>query len=242
MWENCAGRVAVVFDGYLEKTTKDHAHKKRYSVASMDIVLSIESELQCEKDVYLSNPINKQNFINLLSQYLWKKGISIEQCTKDADLSIVRCAMKKAMKKDTIIIADDTDILVLAVHYLEELNPPKNIYMFRPSSNTYVDLKSVQNNIPKPVRSQILSIHAISGCDTVSQLYGIGKDKLFKQLCKNPDKTSQLLAFSRIPYDEKSIKDGGLKTITQLYNINKAQYHDIRPLWVWSLLYFMTGN
>ena len=33
--------------------------------------------------------------------------------------------MKKAMKKDTIIIADDTDILVLAVHYLEELNPPK---------------------------------------------------------------------------------------------------------------------
>ena len=72
--ENCAGRVAVVFDGYLEKTTKDHAHKKRYSVASMDIVLSIDSELQCEKDVYLSNPINKQNFIDLLSQYLLQKG------------------------------------------------------------------------------------------------------------------------------------------------------------------------
>ena len=138
--------------------------------------------------------------------------------------------MKKAMKKDTIIIADDTDILALAVHYLEELNPPKNVHMSRTSSNTYADLKTVQNSISKPVRSQILSIHAISGCDTVSQLYGIGKDKLFKQMCKNPDKTNQLLAFSRVPYDEKSIKDGGLKTISQLYNINKAQYHDIRPL------------
>ena len=102
--------------------------------------------------------------------------------------------------------------------------------MFKSSSNTYVDLKSVQNSISKPVRSQILSIHAISGYDTVSQLYGIGKDKLFKRLCKNPDKTSQLLAFSWVPYDEKSIKDGGLKTIAQLYNINKARYHDIRPL------------
>ena len=79
--------------------------------------------------------------------------------------------MKKAMKKDTIIIADDTDILVLAVHYLEELNPPKNVHMSRTSSNTYADLKTVQNSISKPVRSQILSIHAISGCDSFSVIW-----------------------------------------------------------------------
>lgn len=224
-------KVTIVFDGYLEKSTKDHTHKQRYPVASMEMVLRVDSDLQCDKDIFLSNPINKQNFIDLLSQHLVSKGMNTIKCKKDADVTIVNCAITKAMNKNAIIIGDDTDLLILAVHYIGELKPPNNVYMFRQSSNTYVDLKSVVSTILEPVRSHILAIHALSGCDTVSQLFGIGKDKLFKQMCKNPSKTNDLLAaFSKLPYDEQAIKDAGFKIIAGLYNMSKAKFEDLRPL------------
>ena len=223
-------KVTVVFDGYLESSTKDHVHKKRYPVASMEMVLSMDSELQCDKGIFLSNPKNKQKFIDVLSEHLRVEGISIEKSQKDADLLIVQCALDKAMEKNAIIIGDDTDILVLALHYISKLNPPNNVYMFRQISNTYVDLKSVLSTISKPVMDQILSIHALSGCDTVSQLFGAGKDKLFKQMCKNPENLSDIMAFSQSPYEEKSVKDGGLKIIARLYNMKIAAYEDLRPM------------
>ena len=43
------GILTVVFDGYLEKRTKDHIHEQRYPVTSMEMVIS---------------PVNKQNFID----------------------------------------------------------------------------------------------------------------------------------------------------------------------------------
>ena len=99
-----SGKVTVVFDGYLEKSTKDHAHMQRYPVNSMEMVISIEVELQCDKDIFLSNPVNKQNFIDLLSKNLLKKGIAVTQCKKDADVSIIKCAMEKAMKNSVMVI------------------------------------------------------------------------------------------------------------------------------------------
>ena len=62
-------KVTVVFDGYLEKGTKDPAHLQRYPVASMEMVVTADSKLQCDKDVFLSNKVNKQKFIDLLSYH-----------------------------------------------------------------------------------------------------------------------------------------------------------------------------
>ena len=116
------------------------------------------------------------------------------------------------------------------MHYIEEWSPPKEVYMFKQASNTYLDLKSVASSIPQPVRCQILEIHALSGCDTVSQLFGVGKDRLYKQIYKNPSRATHLTAFSRYPYEEKSVEEAGLQVIAGLYNMKDTSYEDIRPM------------
>ena len=225
--KNIAGRVTVVFDGYLEKSTKDHIHKKRYPVSSMQMIVTTESEIQCDKDIFLSNPENKQIFIiNLLAQHLADMEIHVQLCKRDADVMIVQSAVQKAMEKNVMIIGDDTDLLVLAVHFIEQLKPPNKIHFHRQASNTYVAVECVHNTVPMPVRTHILPIHTLSGCDTVSQLFGIGKDRLYKLMCKNPSLISKLESFSHQPYNEESVKESGLNIIGRLYNMKDTSYED----------------
>ena len=47
----------------------------------------------------------------------------------------------------------------------------------------------------KELINNILSIHAISGCDTVSSLYGIGKTKSSKNIVKSPQLATYLVVF-----------------------------------------------
>ena len=53
--------VHVVFDGYLLSTTKDHCHLKRCPVKSMTQAVELDQKLLCKKQVFLSNPTNKQD-------------------------------------------------------------------------------------------------------------------------------------------------------------------------------------
>ena len=65
----------VVFDGYLESSTKDHCHQKRAPVNSLLMDLSdLSKTLLCKKPVFLSNPSNKQQFINALADALQSAG------------------------------------------------------------------------------------------------------------------------------------------------------------------------
>ena len=64
----------------------------------------------------------------------------------------------------------------------------------------------------------------------MSQLYGIGKDKLFKQISKKPDIARGLEPFLAAEYDEASIKAVGLDIIAGLYNMRGSKYEDVRPM------------
>ena len=94
----------------------------------MEIVISPDTEFQCDKDVFLSNPVNKQNLIDLLSQYFTHyKGIGVKQHEKDADVAMYSLfsiyAMDKAMNINIMLVGDDAELLGLAVHYIEDMCP-----------------------------------------------------------------------------------------------------------------------
>ena len=67
-------RVTIVFDGYLQSSTKDHCHRKRQPVSALAIAFSSENPLSCEKQVFLSNKVNKQNIVNSIGQHLNDHG------------------------------------------------------------------------------------------------------------------------------------------------------------------------
>ena len=116
------GSATIVFDGYGEDpSTKDAAHLRRTGgVCSTTINFTRNMILNSKKEQFLSNPHNKQRFIDLLSDKLNENGCTVHHAEGDADVLIVAKTMESARQKGTILIGEDTDLLILLLHYMNE--------------------------------------------------------------------------------------------------------------------------
>ena len=61
------------------------------------------------------------------------------------------------------------------------------IYLEQPNSKRTINMTHLITVMPEDLRRNILLIHAITGCDTTSFPFGIGKTKLFKTIVENED-------------------------------------------------------
>lgn len=85
---------------------------------------------------------------------------------------------------DTItILSDDTDVFVLLVHFYREkkLTCPLTMEATSNSDRKTIGIKET-SRIHEHIVDGLIAAHALSGCDTVDQLYGIGKTKVVKVL------------------------------------------------------------
>ena len=100
--------------------------------------------VQRKRDDFLSNKKNKHRFITLLQDYLQRQGCHTEQAT--ADLLIVQTgiAASENVSKPTILVGDDTDLLVLLCFHTKSTS--RNIY-FRPEPKQY----NCRGNLQAPV-------------------------------------------------------------------------------------------
>ena len=95
-------------------------------------------------------------------------------------LSVVELAVKSVK-----IICDVTDVFVLLVHYYITENLTSELIMCGTSASrsvTYVKATAIKH---ASIANQLLPAHALSSCDTVSQLYGIGKGTVLKVVNSN---------------------------------------------------------
>ena len=104
---------------------------------------------------------------------------------EEADNIIVQqvlgCAAENEESK-IIVVADDTDVFVLLLHYHHTENLKNVVLMESPiKGRTVVDIgKTVQKH--SEIVEGILPVHALSGCDTVASYFGIGKATVLKTL------------------------------------------------------------
>ncbi len=125
------GEADVVFDGYEGgPSTKDSVHLKRTAnLSSATINFSGSMVMNSKKQHFLSNPGNKQRFINMLSTSLSRKGCTTHHADGDADRLIVMTAVNCARHTDTVVIGDDTDLLIMLLHCVDDTS--RDIY-FKP--------------------------------------------------------------------------------------------------------------
>ncbi len=101
---------------------------------------------------------------------------------EEADAIIVAQAISAAKeeRKYVTVVADDTDVyIMLLYHYLaESLNMPMKLQPTQ-AARTSIDVAATVGKL-KDIIAQLLPAHALSGCDTVSMCYGIGKSKMLK--------------------------------------------------------------
>ena len=182
------GEAVVVFDGYKEFTTKDMTHKRSLKgKKGVSVTFSLDMSLSVTKEAFLSDPKNKQQFIDFLGTKLTNQGSHVFHDQADADLFIVQKAIESAESMDTVFIGDDTDLLVVLLHHM----PPhsKNIFFAsdckKNTKGRVWNIKEVQAKLGTFVCKHIPFLHAFLGCDTTSRLFGIEKGSILKKFKEN---------------------------------------------------------
>ena len=110
----------IVFDGYsTQQTTKAATHVRRHGT-SVQVNFTGDMILQDTREKFLANPSNKQRFINLLCETLMKLGFQIHHAKDDADCLIVKTTLDVTASSTTVLIGEDTNLLVLLLYYVTD--------------------------------------------------------------------------------------------------------------------------
>lgn len=214
----------IVFDGYEGgPSTKDSTHQRR-SKGHMEPTINFADDMICksQKDHFLANKANKQKMINLIGEKLKDRGFKVVHCDGDADLMIVQTGVQAAKTQDTVVVGEDTDLLVLLCHHAD---PESHRIIFRSESRQTSKQKKKVWNIQALKRDlgfetckHILFGHAILGCDTTSSLFGIGKAAVLKLITKNPQFQQHAAVFTDETATKEEIETAGHAALLTLYN------------------------
>ena len=146
----------------------------------------------------------------------------IELRHEEADVSIVYHLLHEASQGNSpiTVLSEDTDVLVLLLHHVHALNCnlPSTIEVRMQSLSSGRSIIDVNKTIQQhaAIIPNLLAAHAITGCDTVSSISGIGKSTVLKKL-KN-FKEELKLGDANSSFD--AILKSTCKFVTTLYGRN----------------------
>ena len=212
------GKATIVFDGYSEgPSIKDNTHQRRGQNTHPIVSFNAKTEFVGKKD-FLSRPCNKQGLIDLVTEELQMKDCKVINASGDADVDIVKAAIKASQHQPTTLIGEDTDLLILLLYYADTNN--KGLY-FRSDKSTVpkvYDISEMKQVLGSDLCSQLLFIHAFTGCDTTSRIYNVGKKSAFQKLA-NGELTIQTCAnVFLLPNQTKNvIEDLGSKVMAVMF-------------------------
>ena len=220
------GKAVVVFDGYSAASTKDMAHKQRAKGKKGPTVSFTNDMVLCvSKDIFLSNSVNKQNFIQQLGNNLQAAGCEVFHASSDADVLIAQKAIEMANEQNTVLVGDDTDLLVLLLHH--SIITSKDLFFApEPKKNAkrhVWDIKNSKSSIGPFVCQHILFLHALSGCDMTSRLFGIGKAAVLKKFKTNATLQQAAKVLDSFSATPEVIESAGETALVVMYNGKKKQ-------------------
>jgi cytochrome c553 len=149
-----------------------------------------------------------------------REGCVTVQAEEDADTNIVAAALHLASKPEigaVAVAADDTDILVMLVHHVTE-NMTQIYFVPHPrkitaaASQLPINIRAIQKSIGSTACRQLLTVHALGGCDTTSAIFRMGKGAIFKKIT-NASFTSHL---TDVMQDSSSLREDVVKAGQQL--------------------------
>lgn len=209
-------QVVVVFDGYPARTsTKRFERLRRMRVhCSPEVMFESNMINQIPQERFLANDQNKSRLIKLLSTNFEECGIEVKQAQEDADLLIVNTALSKAKELEkVVIVGEDIDLLVLMTALGQSFS---NLFYLKPGRGSAGDLFFSTKSF-KFDPGSILFIHAFSGCDTTSAIFGQGKIKLCNIVNKFPEMKGVIEAFMDPLSHHEDITVAGEQILKTLY-------------------------
>jgi hypothetical protein len=112
------GKAVVVFDCYQSNNTKDMTHQRRSKGRiGATVTFTADMTLTMKKEEFFANRQNKHLFLSMLSGELQTTNCETYHASGDAYLLIVQKAVQCATIKNTVLIGDETDLLVLLCYH-----------------------------------------------------------------------------------------------------------------------------
>ena len=167
--------------------------------------------------------MNKHALIKLISGRFREKGCHTIQAEGDADLDIVKAAVAMSEHISATLIGEDTDLLVLLLYHAPT-NDCKHLY-FRSDKGTpnVYNITVLKRLLCDDVCSDLLFIHAFSGCDTTSRIFGVGKKSVVQKVIAGDSVLHECSKVFRTPMaDPATVKTTGCEVVVSLFNGGKS--------------------
>ena len=130
--------------------------------------------------------------------------------------------------RDVGIFTVDSDVAILVCYYSELLNCRSFLQIVSGSNLRIMDIGN--NDLEEDLLKSVPSLHALSGCDSVSAINGIGKGKWLKTVTKSDEYIFAIQVLGEDIVVDKSTTDVIEKLFCHLYGmpeeneINDARY------------------
>ncbi|KAK3102254.1 hypothetical protein FSP39_009938 [Pinctada imbricata] len=232
----------VVFDGYeAGPSTKDHTHRRRTrGITGTRVIFEESTPFRSKKDIFLSNNQNKQDFIKMLSSELRKEGIDVKQAEADADVLISKTAIELSRSQSTTLFGEDTDLLVLLLFHADE-NCQLHIRSDKLNNNQKVwNIAEAKRSLGPNLCNLLPVIHALTGCDTTSRLYSIGKGLAIKKILSSESLCNSANVFLQRSVPEEEIIKAGEDIVAALYG--GVPHEDLNTLRYRKFAYKVAAN
>ena len=96
-----------------------------------------------------------------------------------------------------VICATDTDILILLVFASSRFNPAEQ-WSMKTARDSFVEISKISSHYREAACNILPAFHSITGCDTTSYSYNVGKVKPFKMMISK-DNSNNLNSFGQKP-------------------------------------------
>ena len=217
------GVCTVVFDGYENgPSTKDHEHQRRITKSTANITINENMVVHRDQDQFLANSNNKLQLISLLSKDLSAAGHNIKQATDDADTLIASCALDIASEESVVVVADDIDILILLLYHFK--SGMQDVLLKTGSKKCHkrvtkiVDIRETVSTIDVTIIPSLLFVHAWSGCDTTSAIFGHSKVSVLRKLQNTSEMKNISYIFNRYNATQEDISIAGQRFFVRMYD------------------------
>ena len=178
----------ILFDRYDKDAPSAKDHERTRRGRAKEVCLTPNILLPC-REVILHYSKNKNLLNNILCSYPLPHNIQLVNMLDcvvthdEADVTLCSYMLKPVAEgAQTIrILSDDTDVFVLLVYWTSRMQVVAKIQMEKWNGDVLHINETVQRLGPRKC-SQLLGIHALSGCDTVSYPFGKGKKSALKLL------------------------------------------------------------
>ena len=123
-----------------------------------------------------------------------------------------------ALGTEVTLVADDTDVLVLLMHHMADVFFHSEARKSQKTTALTLNVRDLVTKAGNLAVSNLLFVHAWSGCDTTSATFGQGKTTLLKKIKASKEIQAISSAMCNPNASQEEIGQAGVRLFVILYD------------------------